>query len=293
MKKLIKENSIILKFLNILFIFLIFKYQHKIIDSYRILVYSCCDEIYSHYIPIFCDTILRSDKLKKIDIEIGVNLKKLSDNEEKAINYLKKKYSSQIKINYNVFIKNKTGTFFNNIKVHTGSVRFLSQPSIRNKYVYITDVDMFVLTDNFYLYLIRDMIKRKSCYSNIVRKNKKLLTGLHFILYDSYYPINKLNNYSIQDEALLFNLMKSKRIKIDYETVFRPVFGIHASPNRPTVKTSKIVGWGAEDYKFKWIEYCESETYNYIYPLLDKFVKEKIFKLNLFYNITNNITSKL
>ena len=54
-------------------------------NNFRVLVYTCCDEKYSHYIPIFCNTLLQADKLKLIDIEIGTNLNKLSDNEEKAI----------------------------------------------------------------------------------------------------------------------------------------------------------------------------------------------------------------
>ena len=131
----------------------------------RILVYTCCDELYSHYIPIFCNTILRSDKLKLIDIEIGVNISKLSDNEEKALDYIRKKYFySKIIIKYNYFIKNVTGSFFNNLKVKTNSIRFISQPTIKNKYVYITDIDMFILVDNFYLHLLDDMNRRNNNY---------------------------------------------------------------------------------------------------------------------------------
>ena len=54
------------------------------------------------------------------------------------------------------------------------------------------------------------------------------------------------------------------------------------------MKTGRIVGWGAEQYKEKWINYCKSKDFKYIYPLLDNFVKEKIEKLNNYYGI--NIT---
>ena len=101
----------------------------------RILVYSCCDEFYSHYIPIFLNTMLRADKLKRLDFEIGVNLNCLNEKEEKAIAYLRNNYPySKIMIKYNFFIKNSTGTFYNNIKVQTWSVRFISEPTIKNKY---------------------------------------------------------------------------------------------------------------------------------------------------------------
>lgn len=214
---------------------------------------------------------------------------KLTKNEEKAIDFIRKKYYySKIIIKYNTFIKNSTGTFYNNNKVETGSVRFLSQPSIRNKYIYITDVDIFFLEKNFYLYLIDDMIRRKSCYSNIVRKNSKNFGGLHFILYNKYYPIPKLDNYNIYQEHLLYHIMLKKNISIDYKTQYRPVFGVHASPNRPEVKSGKIVGWGSEKYKGKWINYCKSDDFKNIYPLLDEYVKKKIKMLNTYYGININ-----
>lgn len=258
-------------------------------NDYRVLLYTCCDNKYSHYIPIFCSLALRADKLKKIDIEIGVNLNKLTDNEEKALNYLRKKYSySKIIIKYNYFIKNKTGVYYNNNKVKVNSVRFISQPIIKNKYVYITDVDMFIFVENFYLNLIDDMNKRKNCYSNIIRQNTKHMTGLHFIKYNAYYPIPKQKIYYINDEVLLYNIMKSKNIKIDNKTEYRPQFGIHASPSRRHVGSVGFVGWGAENYKFNWINYYKSNEFKYIYPLLDNYLLKVITKLNEYYSIKDN-----
>lgn len=299
----INKNSIIYKkmsFCLLGLIYLLLKNKIKIINlkkplklNYRILVYSCCDEFYSHYIPIFCNTILRADKLKLVDIEIGTSLNNLSQNEEKAIDYLRKKYNySKIIINYNTFIKNKTGIYYNNTKIlHANSIRFITQPTIKNKYVYISDIDLFILVDNFYLNLIDDMTKRKNSYSNIVRSNSNFLTGLHFTEYDAYYPIPKQKNYLTVDEILLYNIVKSKGIKIDKKANYRPVFGIHASPSRTTVNTNKIIGWGAERYKSDWINYCKSNDFKYIYPLLDKFIINKIKMLNNYYGI--NITKYL
>ena len=240
------------------------------------------------FIPIFCHTILKTDEFKRIDIEIHLGNQRLTQNEEKAIDFIRKKYYySKIKIKYNTFLKNISGTFYKNNKVETGSVRFLSQPTIRNKYVYITDVDIFYFEKNFYLNLIDDIIKRKSCYSNIIRKNSiiKSFSGLHFILYNRYYPIPKLDNYSVHQEHLLYNIMKKKNIIIDYDTEFRPVFGIHASPKRPEVASGRLVGWGAEKYKQKWLDYCKSDDFKNIYPLFDIYLKETINKLNKFFRI--------
>jgi len=293
MKKIIFINkNRILKYREILililaFILLVLHEYIKSIEHYRVLVYTCCDEFYSHYIPIFCNGLLRMDKLKKIDIEIGVNIKKLSDNEEKALQYLRKKYpQSKIQIDYNSFVKNKSGVYYNNQLFKIGSIRFVIQPRIKNKYVYISDVDILVLVNNFYLELIDDMKRRKKCYSNIQRINTLRLTGLHFIKYDSYYPIPVLNNTSILDEILLYNIMKAKGIKIDNYTQYRPVFGIHLSPSRPNVGSyAKTVGWGADNYKFQWLDYMKSEDFKFIYPLLDSTIINKIKKLNKFFAI--------
>ena len=237
---------------------------------------------------------LRADKLKRLDIEIGVNVNKLTDNEEKALDYLRKKYSySKILIKYNFFIKNKTGAYYNDHRVRINSVRFISQPIIKNKYVYITDVDMFIFVENFYLNLIDDMNKRKSCYSNIVRPKTHQLTGLHFIEYDQYYPIPILKNYNINDEILLYNIMQSKKLNIDYKTEYRPQFGIHVSPSRKRVSSIGYIGWGAENYKFNWINYCKSNEYKYIYPLLDKIILKMISKLNGYYSIKDNEIFKI
>jgi len=134
--------------------------------------------------------------------------------------------------------------------------------------------------------IIDDMKRRKNCYSNIQRINTLRLTGLHFIKYNSYYPIPVLNNTDILDENLLYNIMKAKGIKIDNDTQYRPVFGIHLSPGRINVGSyGKTVGWGADNYKFQWLNYMKSEDFKFIYPLLDSTIINKIKKLNKFFSI--------
>lgn len=49
----------------------------------RTLLYNCCDDDYTHFIPFFCASALYSNN--NIDIEIGVNVDRLTDAEEQAI----------------------------------------------------------------------------------------------------------------------------------------------------------------------------------------------------------------
>ena len=126
------------------------------------------------------------------------------------------------------------------------------------------------------------MRKRNSCYSNMVRRNfnYKRLTGLHFSEYNMHYPIPPQKNYDINDEELLFNIVKSKGIIIDYNTTFRPLFGIHLSPHTPD--GSK---YGGKSYILNWVHFCNSTDYKFIYPLLDRFIKIKIGVANKIFQI--------
>ena len=60
--------------------------------NFRVLIFVSCDKLYSHYIPIFCDSILKTDELKRIDIEIHLGNQSFSKSEEKAIDFIRKKY---------------------------------------------------------------------------------------------------------------------------------------------------------------------------------------------------------
>ena len=150
------------------------------------------------------------------------------------------------------------------------------------RYVYISDIDIITLVDNFYLFLINDMIKRNSSYSNIVRPNynPKRLTGLHFFEYKKHYPLPQLKEYNINDEELLYNLVKAKGIRIDYNTTYRPLFGIHISPHSPDGRR-----FGGEGLTKNWINYCSSDDFKFIYPRLDKYVKKKIDVVNKIFKI--------
>jgi hypothetical protein len=87
------------------------------------------------------------------------------------------------------------------------------------------------------------------------------------------------------DEVLLYNILKSKKINIDHKTQYRPQFGIHASPSRIHISSVGYIGWGAENYKFHWINYYKSEEFKKIRRLLDQYILNIIQRLNNYYTI--------
>ena len=249
----------------------------------RTLIYTCCDEKYSHFIPLFCAALLYSNK--NIDIEIGTSVNKLTDSEENALIYLRKVFpNSKILIKYNYFKVVNNIAIYNNNKMFINTVRFISEPIIKDYYTYISDIDLIMFDKNFYVHHIKILKDNNIIYDNIVRKNNPThLSGLHFCITEKWYPLNLTNiDYKINDEEVLMNIAKNKT-SINHELVLRPQHGIHMSFNRPEVKAGKIIGWGAEPYKIIWNEFINTEIYKTIELSFHNIIIDQINKLNKFY----------
>ena len=76
----------------------------------------------------------------------------------------------------------KNNAILNKKKVKKNSIRFLIEPTIKNEFVFIGDIDIVYLIENYYDNYLIDMFNRTSCYSNIVRPNtnNSRLSGVHF-----------------------------------------------------------------------------------------------------------------
>ena len=174
----------------------------------------------------------------------------------------------------------------NKTKVRKDSIRWLIEPKIKNKYIFIGDIDIVYLIDNYYDNYLIDMFNRTSCYSNIVRPNSTRLSGVHFSKWNCLYPIllPKNCNLMMHNENLIFIRLKTLGINIDYQTKFRPIFGVHMSVNRGSVIDKKRnITWEVEGKKSLWKKFTDSNVYKFIYPLLDKYVKQKIVLLEKHY----------
>ena len=262
------------------------KFEYYLING-RITAFINADHIYISFIPIFCASLLYSDKRNKTDIEIIIDLKKLPENIEKALDYLRTIYvHSKILIRYNMYRTFKKYAILNDKKVRKESVRWLIEPTIKNEYVFIGDIDIVYLIDNYYDNYLMDMFNRTSCYSNIVRLNSTRLSGVHFSKWYCLYPIllPKKTDLMMYNENLILIRLKHLGVNIDYQTRFRPIFGIHMSVNRDSVIDKKRnVTWEVDGKKLLWKKFTDSNIYKFIYPLLDEFVKQKIFLLEKYY----------
>lgn len=257
----------------------------------RTLIYTCADKEYSCWIPLYCLGMLMHNT--DIDIEIGIE-GTASDDIHICLEHIRRWYpNSKILLKENFFITNGNKTLFNNKKIMHNTVRFITEPIIKSDYVYIGDIDIICMENNIFQQHIDHMNSLGLVYSNIVRKNNPThFSGLHFSKYNAYYPLPDISklNLIINDEIILKNIVELKGHKINYDTNFRPIHGIHFSKNRPTVEgDGKKPGWEADGWKNEWINFCKSEEYKTIYPHLTPFVKKQIEKLNKYYNIDEKI----
>ena len=117
-------------------------------------------------------------------------------------------------------------------KIVPNSVRFVTQPKLKADYVYIGDADILI-TEEVASQHLANIEKHHLDFSNVVRKGRKRLTGLHFIAYDKMYPLPSLRGINLgkcNDEDLLYRIIQRKGLKMPGpEAAFRPIHGLHIS----------------------------------------------------------------
>ncbi|MGJ8615487.1 MAG: class I SAM-dependent methyltransferase [Sulfitobacter sp.] len=135
------------------------------------------------------------------------------------------------------------------------TLRFVMEPKTKADFVYIGDIDIMIVQDVMKIH--GPVFDAGLPYSNVVRKNTKRLTGLHFTRYEEYYPLPEIDDIiqeTENDEEVLYKIVeRSGALKLQYQIdavgVGRPTHGIHMSLNRIPISHSAVkLGWG-----FNWI----------------------------------------
>ncbi|WP_146205793.1 methyltransferase domain-containing protein [Azospirillum sp. TSH58] len=165
----------------------------------------------------------------------------------------------------------REGNFANIIP---NTVRFVEVPISNAHYVYIGDIDIFILESNIPEKHLSMMEQTKLPYSNIVRPNSTLMTGLHFSRFDAYYPLPDISDIPLDstiDENVLYEIVRRKVGALPSPGAsFRPVHGIHMSPNRPNLEEKPgLPGWGiTPEYISRWLDVTSSEEWLALWPFL-------------------------
>lgn len=206
-------------------------------------------------------------------------------------NNFNKKYNKEInsirKINDNFLIRKPQYKLNKHIP---NTYRFFEVPTVQSKYTYISDIDIMYMEDILYKYLDNWPLVAPALsttpsylpYSNMLRtKENCRLTGVMMVKNDiyytnefikcqkKYYNINIANN----DELILGKMCEEIHGLPDYSFRYRPIYGIHFSPNRGKdkkmhLKTSKLY-------------------YDIFLNIANEY--QDIFKYNIFHNLLNKL----
>ena len=78
----------------------------------------------------------------------------------------------------------------------------------------------------------------------------------------------------------LYELVKKRHPNFLIGESYRPVHGIHVSPNRNPTGT---MNWGMPNWENQWYEFRNSEEFKSLEPTLTNMIKEKIKIIDDFY----------
>tara|TARA_B100000902_G_C27160096_1_gene838314 strand:- start:30 stop:776 length:747 start_codon:yes stop_codon:yes gene_type:complete len=196
----------------------------------------------------------------------------------------KTKYSKEIlelqKINNHFLIRNMQRKLNKHIP---NTYRFFEVPTVKSKYTYITDIDIMYLENILPSYL--NTWPGKLPYHNIKRNsNSSRLTGVSMLDTDKYYTnaFKKCQdkyykmNCNQNDELILGNMCEEIHGLPDITFRYRPIFGIHFSPNRGPKKSMQLKT--TKKYKDNFIN------------IADKY--NELFKYPCFQMLMNNLNSQ-
>ena len=228
---------------------------------------------YTHFIPLYIYSILRAypDYWVKIFLP-GIN----ASNNFKLLNELKRRGFNRFEIIENFKICKHA-----DYKKHA---RWLIPKNEFNefKYVYVGDVDFIILPENPSIldFHVAQMKKSGLCYSNVVRKNTKKLTGLHFFEVEPYYrEMDKIISDSVAkeipssvnvdvggwNEKFLYSMVESAfGTPPTYKWLTRPHHGLHLGYFRigGSCKRDGVKAW-KERYPNNY-DIFNDETYKYL-----------------------------
>ncbi len=169
------------------------------------------------------------------------------------------------------------------------TIRFITEPELQSEYLYIGDIDIIVLEPKMIDAHLGFMRRTGLPYSNSVRPNTDRLSGLHFTRRDAYWPLpdfSDLNLRRTSDEQLLYQLVKRRGLAVQDKEWWRPVHGIHISPNRAMLPADGTPGWGVHDkYAAPFRAFMNAPAMVDIFPSLADETKAELASISAHYGL--------
>lgn len=248
----------------------------------RLNIFTCADQKYEDFAPIFIAACLWSNP--DVTVEIGVeDARQFGDTHRQAMSVLTSFLGKDA-----FLVRNAIWRTPDKRRIRPGSVRFITQPELVSEYVYISDIDIVTLEPGIADRHIAHMANSGLPYSNWVRTGTKRLTGLHFSRHDWQYPLPKHDDISLRttsDEELLYLLVGRK---LGYDPPagerFRPVHGIHMSPNRSPGGAVKMgrprPGWFIKPHRDRWLQFRRTEGFLALEPHFSERIRDFVGQID-------------
>ncbi len=205
-----------------------------------VLFWTCTNKAYEDFAPLYIASVLHcfgdepstlgTARVPNVKVEIGLeDANSFRDANKDALETLTRFYGAR-SWTVRTVDWNRAGR-----KVLPNSVRFLTEPETKAALVYIGDIDIIIADRSLIAKHLAFMRRSGLPYSNAKRETDAgRLTGLHFTRWDAYYPIPSVSDDEVRrlpDEVLL-HLLVTRRGHAMPTEYFRPVGGLHVSPNR-------------------------------------------------------------
>jgi hypothetical protein len=240
----------------------------------RILLFSCADAAYEDFAPLFAFSALRLDP--RFDVEVGLeDLEGFNGRHGAACDLIAKAFGPE-----RITWREVDWTGADGRRLVPNTVRFLREPVRRAAAVYISDVDLIYLNPRLLNQHFRLMEARGLPYSNCVRPGTKRLSGMHFSLWDAFYPLTDVSDLdlsAVNDEMVLYEMIRRRGLPLFDQAWERPFPGIHTSPNREVVARNedgrRIPGWDVGGWAEPYLALAADPKMAALRPLLSERVR--------------------
>jgi hypothetical protein len=250
----------------------------------ELLFFTCANEKYEDFVPLYAYFALRLHQGAQVEFGLE-NAEAFLGRHGDSVSMLRSALGHDRIVLREVPWRQENGK-----RIVPNTVRFLVQPMSVAKFVYIGDIDIILLEPDFLEEHKKFMDSRNLPYSNSVRPGTRRMSGLHMSRYDSIYPLPDLSDLVLEkmnDEMVLYEIVHRCGLPIQDSEWFRPVHGIHISPNRsPGAQIGpggELVrpGWGVERYVKYWRTARSEEFFIRLRPTLSQRVRHCIDAIDL------------
>lgn len=232
-----------------------------------LLFFTCADAGYEDFAPLYIASVLWSVPDARAEVGL-VSAEAFAAANPNAVHVLEDHFGDRFRLR-------DVDWHRGGEKILPNTVRFLTEPVTRVDYIYIGDIDIIHLDRDFPAQHLKFMDRMNLPYANSRRSGTARMTGLHFAQWQAMYPLPDTSDLDVRrenDEVVLGAICDRKGLP-RHDQMWRPVPGIHVSPNREPISVAGADGvrrpdWGIRNWVAAYGDFRASPMFRDLYPTL-------------------------